>query len=532
MLTGARKEKGIQSALNHALKTDPGTLSPSRALEDSPAGTPGQARNGADRNADGQVVREEPGSGRRLGRGSGDPRCGVSRVFVLDRRGDPPVPCHPARARKILKKGRAVAVRLHPFATRLRGWTGGESRARDLKIEPGSGRTGLALMRDDGEVLFLAEIGHRGGKVLKSMLQRAGYRRRRRPAGPRHRKERFLDRRSGRRLPPSLQSRADSTPSWTGRFRRLAPTTGARCETVRFDTQAPESPDIEGVEYQQGTLAGYEVRECPFEKRGRKCAYCDATETPLEVDHLRPKAWGGTDRVSNLTPACPSCNRETGAEPGEVFLAGQPERLRRVLAEATAPLRDAAAVNASCRVLFDGLRRTGLPVSGSSGGRTEFNRARPGIPKSHALDAACVGETPALTGRDQPVPGITAMCRGPRARTRVHRFGIPVGHLMAGKSARGIRAGDIARATVLSGKRQGVQVGRVAVRASGSFNVQAAAGTVQGVSHRHCRIVQRGGGYGYRLDTPRPGETATMLGTLDPAFLPALKSGVSCGADR
>lgn len=36
-----------------------------------------------------------------------------------------------------------------------------------------------------------------------------------------------------------------------------------------------------------------------------------------------------------------------------------------------------------------------------------------------------------------------------------------------------------------------------ALQASGSFNIQTAAGVVQGIGHRHCRILQRGDGYGY-----------------------------------
>ena len=491
MLISTRKETSIPSALNHALKTDPGMLPQFQTLEDSLADTPGQARNGANRNAGGQDVRGEPGPGRRHGGSPGDSRRGVSRVLVLDRRGDPPMPCHPVRARKLLKKGRAVVVRLHPFAMRLRDRTGGETRSLELKIDPGSGKTGLALVRHDGEVLSVAGTGHWGGKVRKSLQRRDRHRRQRRWANLRCRKKRFLNRRSGRRLPPSPQSRVNSAFSWTERFRRLAPVTGIRCETVRFDTRALESPDVEGVEYQQGTLAGYEVRDHLLEKRGRKCAYCNATETPLQVDHVRPKARGGSDRVSNLTLACGRCKREKGAQPAEVFLAGQPERLRRVLADARAPLHDAAAVNATRCVLFDGQRRTGLPVSGSSGGRTKFSRARLGIPKSDALDAACVGGTPALTGWDQPVLGIRAMGRGLHARTRVSRFGFPVGHLKAGKSVRGFRTGDIVLATVPSGKRQGSRSGASRCEPRGSFNVQAAGGTVQGVSHRHCRIVLR-----------------------------------------
>ena len=125
-----------------------------------------------------------------------------------------------------------------------------------------------------------------------------------------------------------------------------------------------------------------------------------------------------------------------------------------------------------------------------------------------------MGETPALSDWAQPVPGIRAMGRGPHARTRVNRFGFPVEYLSSQKSVRRFRTGDI-------------------VRASGSFNARAAGGTVQGVPLRHCRIIQRGDGYGCHLDTSsRQGETATMHETRDPAFLPALKDGVSCGVNR
>ena len=87
MLASTRKETFIQSTLNHALKTDPGAFPRRRAFEDSSADTPGQARNGASRDADGQAVRGEPGSGRRH-RGNGrDHESGESRVFVLGRQG-------------------------------------------------------------------------------------------------------------------------------------------------------------------------------------------------------------------------------------------------------------------------------------------------------------------------------------------------------------------------------------------------------------------------------------------------------------
>ncbi|SEQ16914.1 hypothetical protein SAMN05421693_1193 [Ectothiorhodospira magna] len=44
-------------------------------------------------------------------------------------------------------------------------------------------------------------------------------------------------------------------------------------------------------------------------------------------------------------------------------------------------------------------------------------------------------------------------------------------------------------------------MGRVAIRATGSFNIQTRKGVVQGISHRHCRLLQRADGYAFQ---PKP----------------------------
>src|SRR5437588_8803245 len=84
-----------------------------------------------------------------------------------------------------------------------------------------------------------------------------------------------------------------------------------------------------------------------LEKWGRRCAYCDATDVPLEIEHILCRKRGGTKRVSNLTLACQPCNHRKGTQLIQDFLAHQPERLKRLLAQAKAPLKDAAAVNAT-----------------------------------------------------------------------------------------------------------------------------------------------------------------------------------------
>ena len=65
------------------------------------------------------------------------------------------------------------------------------------------------------------------------------------------------------------------------------------------------------------------------------------------------------------------------------------------------------------------------------------------------------------------------------------------------KSSHGFRTGDIVRAVVPSGKKRGTHTGRVAVRATGNFAVFTSGGRVDGISHRHCRVVQRADGYDY-----------------------------------
>ncbi len=428
-------------------------------------------------------------------------------VFVLANQGQPLMPCHPARARQLLKEGRAVIHRTMPFVIRLKDRVKGEVQPVRLKLDPGSKTTGVALVRETPSgavaVLGLLELGHRGRQISEALTARRQMRRRRR-SKLRYRAPRFLNRGSKGKgwLAPSLRHRIDTTMAWVKRLRRWAPVSALSCELVRFDMQALENPEIAGLQYQQGALAGYEVREYLLEKWGRQCAYCGARGTPLQIEHICPKARGGSSRVSNLALACRACNEAKAAQPIEVFLARKPEVLRRILAQAKRPLKDAAAVNATRWALANALKATGLPLELASGGRTKFNRDRLGVPKEHALDAACVGTFCGIEGwQGKPTLAIKCTGRGSYQRTRLDRFGFPRGYLMRGKQVHGFQTGDLVRACVPVGKKAGVHRGRVAVRATGSFNIQTGLAVVQGISYRYCRVIQRGDGYGYAIHT-------------------------------
>ena len=422
------------------------------------------------------------------------------------------MPCSEKRARLLLERGRARIHRLIPFIIRLvdRHAASCTYQPLRIKLDPGSKATGLALVRDvesidttTGEVhtgvvvLNLFELQHRGRQISEALAARRALRRRRR-GNLHYRAPRFLNRpRKAGWLAPSLQHRVKTTLAWVTRLQRWAPIAAMSSELVRFDMQLMQNPEISGIEYQQGTLAGYEVREYLLEKRGRTCVYCGAEHVPLNLDHIRPKSRGGSNRVSNLAPACVPCNTKKDARPVEEFLAKDPKRLAAILAQAKRPLKDAAAVNATRWALVNALKATGLPVETASGARTKYNRSRLAFPKTHALDAACVGEIESVTAWRRPTLAIKCTGRGSYQRTRLDKYGFPRGYLMRSKGVKGFRTGDLVRADVASGKKTGVHLGRVAVRATGSFNIQTGSAVVQGISHKHCRVIQRADGYGY-----------------------------------
>ena len=121
---------------------------------------------------------------------------------------------------------------------------------------------------------------------------------------------------------------------------RCFPAAGIAVENVKFDTQLLENPDISGIEYQQGTLAGYELREYVLERDERKCVYCGAKDIPLQLDHIIPRSRSGHNRPSNLCAACGPCNQRKNNLTAAEF--GFPDLQKQV----AKGLKDAAAVNA------------------------------------------------------------------------------------------------------------------------------------------------------------------------------------------
>lgn len=360
-------------------------------------------------------------------------------VFVLNKNKKPLSPCSNAIARKLLKQRKAIIHKRYPFTIRLKELKIIKSFNKQeyrLKIDYGSRYTGLAILNNKN-VIWLSQLHHKID--IKSKLDaRRGHRRFRRNR-LRYRKPRFLNRKRRKGwIPPSLQSRVDNIQSWVNRLVKLCPLTHISYENVKFNIQKMQNSNIKGVEYQQGTLMGYNVREYLLEKFDRKCVYCGKSNTPLEIEHIIPKSRGGSNKIDNLTLACRSCNQRKGSKTAEEF--GHPHIQKQVKKS----LRDTAIINTTRLKVYEVLVKTNLPVECGTGARTKMNRINLILPKDHHFDACCIGEsTPyKLYFKTNNVLYIKNIGRGSYKRTNLNKYGFPRSYLPRKKYFFGFMSGE------------------------------------------------------------------------------------------
>ncbi len=213
---------------------------------------------------------------------------------------------------------------------------------------------------------------------------------------------------------------------------------------------------------------------------------------------LVPKSKGGTNRVSNLTLACNPCNQAKGNQNVRDFLSGKSDLCKRILGKAKQPLKDAAAVNATRWKLYQSLKETKLPVAVETGGRTKYNRIRLGLPKSHWLDAACIGEITGLKVITRQPLQIRARGHGCRQVIPMDKNGFPRKGYKPKQPVKGWKTGDIVN--VMAGKNAGLRGVRIkTVRTKGNFEicVNASPGKVLSASRNHIQLVHREEGYSY-----------------------------------
>ena len=129
-----------------------------------------------------------------------------------------------------------------------------------------------------------------------------------------------------------------------------------------------------------------------------------------------------------------------------------------------------------------------------SGGLTKFNRITRNLPKTHWIDAACVGHSTPVTlfTEDTKPLFIKAVGYGSRQMCRTDKFGFPVAHRTNRSTFLGFKTGDIVTANIPSGKFKGTHFGRVTIRQRPSFKMNGFD-----VNPKHLICVHQADGYGY-----------------------------------
>ena len=442
----------------------------------------------------------------------------ANRVLVLGSDGMPLDPCEPARARKLLKSGRARRHAWNPFTIQLIDRHAGDGctivHEHEVRVDPGQRHTGLALvmkLNDEDRVVWAAELQHPRGISVR-ITQRRTFRRRRR-GELRYRPPRF-DNRSRSGLPPSINAVVQHTVRWLDVLQRRTPVRTACVESARFDTQRMQNPEIEGVKYQQGTLAGSHTRAYVRVRDGARCMYCGVksweSRRRFTLDHVIPRTHGGSNRPSNLVYACMQCNQAKGKMRVEDFLCDRPEQLRKVLAQRKPPLAAATHTAQIAAKVVEAAEERGVMVRTTTGADTAFARRRQQVEKSHANDAAFAGADPLRPVTDlrqcetwKPTGhGRRKQTKGTKGEAYRHwrhlapdqqpRRRAP-GHARTGRTVHGIRTGDTVRIRLRDGTRAvgratvSVSSGRVATRTQSTTRSTREPGRI--------RLLQRKAGW-------------------------------------
>ena len=418
-------------------------------------------------------------------------------VLVIDRQKQPCNAISAAYARILLFTKQAVIHKRFPFTIRLRNDNAVlKDRSYTVKLDPGSRTTGVAITDDQDSVVMLAELEHRGHIIKKNLDSRRAIRRSRRQRKTRYREARFLNRTKPEGwLAPSVKSRADNVINFIKKYNKLINIDRVMIENVSFDTAQMSSDSyLIGTDYQQGNLYNKNLRKFIFSKTKGRCSYCE--EKATEIDHIVPRAKGGTNSTYNLTPACRSCNekksnlslKEFGKLMNKDYSKLEPKKLPK----------DAAIVQSARNYMVKEISKLVPDTTTHESWITKYNRDQLGLTKQHYYDALSVGEIPTkfnfLTDK---ILQISAKGRGSRQMCRMDSYGFPRTSAKASKSVKGFQTGDIVKAVVPTGSKQGEYLGRVAVRSRGFFDIKTKSNLVKDIGYKFCRLLQRNDGYSY-----------------------------------
>lgn len=308
-------------------------------------------------------------------------------VYVLNKNGEPLMPCKPTKARKLLKQNKAKVLRTEPFTIQLLYGSSGYKQNITLGVDAGSKHIGLSASTPTKE-LYAADVELRND-IVDLLSTRRQNRRTRRNRKTRYRKCKFLNRVKSKNkgwLAPSIENKIDVHFKSIAQVSKILPITNIVVETASFDIQKIKDPKIFGKQYQEGDQLGFwNVREYVLWRDNHTCQCCKgkSKDKILNVHHIESRKTGG-NAPNNLITLCETCH--TGYHKGTVKL---PSSIKR-----GASFRDATFMGIMRWSFYNRLKKLYPNVSMTYGYITKNTRIQNRLPKEHYIDALCIAGHP------------------------------------------------------------------------------------------------------------------------------------------
>jgi hypothetical protein len=305
-------------------------------------------------------------------------------VYVLNCHGEPLMPCHPRKARLLLKEGKAKVVKMVPFTLQLLYGSSGYKQEVSLGVDAGSHHIGVSATTEQ-RILFEAEVVPRND-IQEALATRRQFRRARRNRKTRYRKARFLNRKKAQGwLAPSVQHKVDCHLKTIRLVHKILPVSMTTIEVAQLDLQKIRHPEIGGKEYQEGPQVGFwNVREYVLFRDTHCCQWCQgkAKDPILQVHHIESRKTGG-DSPDNLITLCQTCH----ALIHRMHLEHKIERKARGFRDATHMGMIRWRIYEQAKACFPNVHLT-------YGYITKHTRIAHELAKSHLSDACCISQHP------------------------------------------------------------------------------------------------------------------------------------------
>lgn len=235
-------------------------------------------------------------------------------VYVISIDGNPLMPCKPAKARKLLKKGTATIQKMKPFAIKLTFECENEVQDVKIGIDTGYQHVGFSAITDGKELI--SGTLDLDNKTSARLTEKSMYRRNRRNKLW-YRKPRFLNRKKKQGwLPPSTQRKYDAHLKLIRLFQEMLPVSDndITIEIGSFDIQKIMNPDIQASDYRQGDMHQQQnMRNYLMTREKGRCQFCKKPIKKgqrIEIHHCKERKDGGTNRAANLALLHEKCHEK------------------------------------------------------------------------------------------------------------------------------------------------------------------------------------------------------------------------------